>query len=183
MYDPKEKKAYVYSIKDDRKFDKFSKWIDYLQNRGFFKGRRSAIATIFLEPNPTSPSIASILSTSEYISYWKVTSLLNTTEILSSIQEKVLPGGEFAGTVIQKITGGLEFHFFKEQQIEKKLLILTKNGLHRCEVYVFNQIVRETYLPFPIKEIKRTLDEIINIIRYVFSVSICHGQSTTGDLI
>ena len=183
MYDLKEKKACVYSIKDDRKFDGFSKWIDYLQGRGFFKGRRSAIATIFLEPNPTSPSIASILYTSEYTSYWKATSLINTTEILSSIQEKILPGGEFAGTVVQEIIGGLEFRFFKEQQLKKKLLILTKSGSHRCEVYVLNQIVQVACLPFPIKEMKRTLDEIIMIIRYVFSVSICHGQSTTGDLI
>jgi len=69
MYDAKQKKAYVYSVKGDRKFDIFSKWLDYLQSRGFFKGRRSAVATIFLEANPTSPSIASILSTSNYTSY------------------------------------------------------------------------------------------------------------------
>jgi hypothetical protein len=93
-----------------------------------------------------------------------------------------VPGGEFAGTAIQKISEGLEFHFFKEGQLEKKLLILTKSGLHRYEVYVFDQIVQEKYLPFSIKELKRTLNEIINIIKYVFSVSICCGQSTTGNL-
>ena len=47
-------------------------------------------------------------------------------------------------------------------------------GLHRYEVYVFDQIVQEKYLPFLIKE-------IINIIRYVFSISICYGQSTHGN--
>jgi hypothetical protein len=181
MYDAREKKAYVYCVKGDRKFDTFFKWISYLQSRGFFKGRRSAIATIFLEANPTSPSIASILSNNTSItSYWKVTSLINTADILSAIQEKVLPGGEFAGIAVQKISEGLEFHFFNEGQLEKKLLILTKSGLHRCEVYVFDQIVQEKYLPFPIKEMERTLDEIINLIRYVFFVSICYGQSTIG---
>src|SRR5207248_8867689 len=74
MYNAKEKKAYVYSVKGDCKFDTFSKWLDYLQGRGVFKGRRSAIATIFLEANPTSPSIASILSTPNYTSYWKTKS-------------------------------------------------------------------------------------------------------------
>ena len=133
-----------------------------------------------MEANPTSPSIASILSTSNYTSYWKTKSLINTADILSSIQEKILPGGEFAGTAVQKINEGLEFHFFKKGQLEKKLLILIKSGLHRYEVYVFDQMVQEKYLPFPIKEIRRTLDEIINIIRYVFSVSICYGQSTIG---
>jgi len=99
-----------------------------------------------------------------------------------SIQEKILPGGEFAGIAVQKINEGLEFHFFKEGQLEKKLLILIKSGLHRYEVYVLDRIVQEKYLPFPIKKMRRTLDEIINIIRYVFSISICHGQSTSGNL-
>ncbi|EXX63766.1 hypothetical protein RirG_149280 [Rhizophagus irregularis DAOM 197198w] len=180
MYEIKDKKAYVYSVKDNRKFDTFSKWIDYLGNRGYFKGRRSATATIFLEANPTSPSIASILSTSNSL-YWKTSLLINTTDILSSIQEKVKPGGEFSGTAIRKISEGLELHFFKEEKSEKKLLILTKSGLYRYEVYIFDQIVKEKYLPFPTKEMKRTLDEIINFIRYVFSVSICYGQSTAGN--
>ncbi|RGB26258.1 hypothetical protein C1646_820517, partial [Rhizophagus diaphanus] len=180
IYDAKEKKAYVYSVKGDCKFDTFSKWLDYLQSRGFFKGRRSAVATIFLEANPTSPSIASILSTSNYATYWKTTSLIYSTDILSSIQEKILPGGEFAGTAVQNINEGLEFHFFRKGLVEKKLLILIKSGCHRCEVYVFDRIVQEKYLPFPIKEMKRTLNKIINIIRYVFSVSICYGQSTSG---
>ncbi|UZO29390.1 uncharacterized protein OCT59_022868 [Rhizophagus irregularis] len=145
----------------------------------YFEGRRSATATIFLEANPTSPSIASILSTSNSL-YWKTSLLINTTDILSSIQEKVKPGGEFSGTAIRKISEGLELHFFKEEKSEKKLLILTKSGFYRYEVYIFDQIVKEKYLPFPIKEMKRTLDEIINFIRYVFSVSICYGQSTAG---
>ncbi|CAB5395645.1 unnamed protein product [Rhizophagus irregularis] len=118
MYNAKEKKAYMYSIKDDRKFDSFFKWINWLKNRGYFKGKRSAIATIFLKPNPTSPSIASILHT-DYTPYWKATSLINTTDILSSIQEKILPEGEFTGTAVQKIIGGLEFNFFREGQQEK----------------------------------------------------------------
>ncbi|CAB5191010.1 unnamed protein product [Rhizophagus irregularis] len=146
----------------------------------YFEGRRSATATIFLEANPTSPSIASILSTSNSL-YWKTSLLINTTDILSSIQEKVKPGGEFSGTAIRKISEGLELHFFKEEKSEKKLLILTKSGFYRYEVYIFDQIVKEKYLPFPIKEMKRTLDEIINFIRYVFSVSICYGQSTAGN--
>jgi hypothetical protein len=100
-----------------------------------------------------------------------------------SIQEKILPGGEFAGIAVQKINEGLEFHFFKKGQLEKKLLILIKNGLHGCEVYVLDRIVQEKYLSFSIKKTRRTLDEIINIIRYVFSVRICCEQSTSGNLV
>jgi hypothetical protein len=83
MYDAKVKKAYVYNAKSDRKFDTFSKWISYLQDRGYFKEHRSAVATIFLQANPTTPSIASILSTSKYMPYWKVTSLINAKDNVS----------------------------------------------------------------------------------------------------
>ncbi|PKB95609.1 hypothetical protein RhiirA5_385892 [Rhizophagus irregularis] len=48
------------------------------------------------------------------------------------------------------------------------------------EVYVFDQLVQEKYLPVPVKETERTLDEIINFIRYIFAVSICYGMSTSG---
>ncbi|PKY42191.1 hypothetical protein RhiirA4_455947 [Rhizophagus irregularis] len=58
------------------------------------------------------------------VPYWKVTSFVNAEDILLSIQEKVLPGGEFSGTAIQKINEGLEFHFFKEGQLRKKTTTL-----------------------------------------------------------
>jgi hypothetical protein len=184
MYDGKEKKAYVYCIKSDRKFETFSQWINILKSQRLFKGNRSAIATIFLEPNPTCPSIASILCETDYLPYWKATSLINPSDILLSIKEKILPGKEFFGTAIQEISEGLEFRFIaKEGQPEKKLLIFSKSGLHSYEVYILNQIVQEKYLPFPVKAIKRTLDEIMKIIGFVSNVKICHGQSTIGNFI
>ncbi len=61
MFDATKKKAFVYDAKTDYKFETFSKWIDVLGSRGYFKGKRSALVTVFLEPNPSSPNIASIL--------------------------------------------------------------------------------------------------------------------------
>ena len=101
MYDIREKKAYVYCTKSDHKFETFCKQIIHLESQRLFKGHRSAITTIFLEPNPTSVSIASILCGPDYIPYWKAISLINTSDILSAIQEKILPGEEFEGTAIQ----------------------------------------------------------------------------------
>ena len=65
------------------------------------------------------------------------------SDILSSIQEKISPKGEFAGTAVQEISGGLEFQFFKGGRLEKKLLILTRSGLHRYEVYIFTNELRK----------------------------------------
>lgn len=47
MFDAKEKKAYIYSVKNDRKYDTFSKWITALKNLRLFKGHRSALQLFF----------------------------------------------------------------------------------------------------------------------------------------
>src|SRR6185436_8650451 len=111
MYNGKENKAYIYCIKSNRNFDTFFKWINHLKKLRLFKGKRSSLATIFLEQNPTCLSIASILNHTDYKPYWKTTSLINTIDILSFIQQKILPGEEFARTSIQEIIGGLELGF------------------------------------------------------------------------
>ncbi|RHZ78425.1 hypothetical protein Glove_165g75 [Diversispora epigaea] len=115
MYDKKEKKAYVYCIKSNHKFETFSKWINLKSQ---------------------------------------------------SYQRKIILGEEFSGTAIQEISGGLEFRFATiDEQSEKKLLIFSKNGLHSYEVRVFNKVVQDVYLPFPINTIERTLgfEDIIHI--------------------
>jgi hypothetical protein len=185
MYDGKEKKAYVYCIKSDRKFETFSKWINSLKVQRLFKGHRSAPATIFLEPNPTRLSIASILNETNYVQYWKKSYLINISDILLSIKEKILPGQEFSGTSVQRINNeSLEFRFVaKDEQPEKKLLLYSKNGLYNFEVHVFEKIVQDIYLPFSTKKMERTLDDILNIIRYVFFVKICSGQCVIGKFI
>ncbi|RHZ86144.1 hypothetical protein Glove_54g111 [Diversispora epigaea] len=123
------------------------------------KEKRLTYIVLKVIPNFTRPSIASILA----------------------IKEKILPGEEFSGTAIQEISGGLEFRFATiDKQSEKKLLIFSKNGLYSYEVCVFNKVVQDVYLSFPINAIERTLGDIINIIHYVFFVQICHGQSTIG---
>ena len=125
MFNAKEKKAYVHSVKNGQKYDTFSKWINALKNQRFFKGHRSAPATIFLEPNLNSQSVASILSESDYSSYWRMSMYTNLKEIFLLIQKEVSSEGKFSGTTVQEISKGLEFHFFgKEQQLEKKMIIM-----------------------------------------------------------
>ncbi|CAG8807777.1 6302_t:CDS:2, partial [Gigaspora rosea] len=62
----------------------------------------------------------------------------------------------------------------------KQLLIKAKGILITYEVLVYNQLVKEEYLPFLTKAIKRTYDEIKNFIEYIYSLNICQGQSTKG---
>ncbi|RHZ60077.1 hypothetical protein Glove_359g27 [Diversispora epigaea] len=181
FYNIKESKAQVYCNKRDQFFDTFSQWINSLRKRGLFKGYKSAVATIFLEPNPTSSSIATILREPDYKSYWKKSLLINTSDILKYFEEQNLLKNKFAGTTIQEINEGLEFKFpMNKYQPEKKLIIFFKSGLYSYEMYVLNKVVQNIYLPFPTKAMKRTFDDIVNIVRYIFYVEICQGQSTIG---
>lgn len=87
------------------------------------------------------------------------------------------------GTIVQKITDGLEFHFFgREGQLEKKMIIIAKGVLLGYEVCVFDKILQEAHLPFPAKPMKRSLDEIKILTQYIFSLRICYGQNTNGNL-
>ncbi|GBB84074.1 hypothetical protein RclHR1_10700002 [Rhizophagus clarus] len=182
MFDAKEKKAYVYSIKNDRKYETFFKWMIGLKNQKLFKEKKSSLATIFLEPNPTSPSIASILRESDYPLYWKSSMLMSLEDIFMLIQENILLEGKFAEITAQKINGGLELYFFKKggKSLEKKILFTAKGILLEYEVYILNHVLQGTHLPFPVKAGKRTLNDIKDLIQYVFSLNICYGQSTTG---
>jgi len=87
LYDAKEKKPYVYSVINDHKYETFSQWITGLKNRGLFKGYRSALVTIFLEPNPTSLPIASIFRIESNL-YWKTSVCTNIQDILFLIKKK-----------------------------------------------------------------------------------------------
>jgi hypothetical protein len=182
LYETKEKKAYIYSVINDRKYGSFFQWMVGLRTRGLFKGYRSALATIFLEPNPTSPPIASILRTEpKKNSYWKTTTYTSIQDIISLIQRESLDGGKFVGIIIHEINEGLELHFFgKKKRLEKRLIIFAQGVFLNYKVWMLDRVLQEVDLPFPIGAIKRTLDEISSLIQYVFSLKVCHGQSTVG---
>ncbi|RHZ85313.1 hypothetical protein Glove_67g67 [Diversispora epigaea] len=113
------------------KFETFSKWIKNLKIQRLFQGHRSALATNFLEPNPTHLSIGSLLNKANYTPYWKKTLSTNMSDILSSIKEKILPGQEFCGTANQEIIGGFEnvIHIHGTRLINHTpFALLEKNG-------------------------------------------------------
>ena len=102
MFDATKKKAFVYDAKTDYKFETFSKWIDVLGSRGYFKGKRSALVTVFLEPNPSSPNIASILRAPDHGQYWKKSVAACIADVLSSIREMAARDGELQGREYEK---------------------------------------------------------------------------------
>lgn len=56
------------------------------------------------------------------------------------------------------------------------MIIFAKGALFSYEVWVFNKILPEVDLPFPIKAMKRTLNEI----KHIFFLKVYYRQSTIG---
>ncbi|EXX52009.1 uncharacterized protein OCT59_000536 [Rhizophagus irregularis] len=149
MFDAKDKKAFIYSIKNDRKYESFSKWMNGLRKHKLFKENKSALAIIFLESNPTSLPIASILYETNYSPYWKTAMFINIKDILLLIQKEILPGGKFSGMAVQEINESLEFNFFERSvKSEKKLTIITQGILLKYEVCILDHILQEIHRLF-----------------------------------
>ncbi|RHZ48040.1 hypothetical protein Glove_562g45 [Diversispora epigaea] len=139
-----------------------------------FKGHRSALATIFLEPNSTRQSIASILCETNHEPYWKTTLLINVQDILLNIKEKILPGKEFSGTAIQEINevccGQSTVGFEDVMQIRGTQLVrnekdytpfafMEKNGqIYRRVDYTL--VVKENFICENCFKLKKTLQQI-----------------------
>lgn len=82
---------------------------------------------------------------------------------------------------MQQKDGSIEVYFFGEsKQLEKTIIFIAKGVLLAYEVRVQYQPIQETYLPFPVKAMQRTYDEVKGLIEYIFNLNICQGQSTKG---
>ncbi|PKY31028.1 hypothetical protein RhiirB3_393008 [Rhizophagus irregularis] len=139
IYDKQDKIFYVFDKKTGEKFGTFGSWIKFLKVRKIFSGERSALATIFFEPNSSGSNLASLLRT-EQSSYWKNCDSISIAEVTSLIKT------EFFGVEIRDIINGIGVTFFgKEQKIEKYLIIKWQKNLISYELYVLEKSIKEIY--------------------------------------
>ncbi|POG61448.1 hypothetical protein GLOIN_2v1814039 [Rhizophagus irregularis DAOM 181602=DAOM 197198] len=174
IYDKQDKIFYVFDKKTGEKFGTFGSWIKFLKVRKIFSGERSALATIFFEPNSSGSNLASLLRT-EQSSYWKNCDSINIAEVTSLIKT------EFFGVGIRDIINGIGVTFFgKEQKIEKYLIIKWQKNLISYELYVLKKSVKEINGIETGITSERTISEISRIIHYISMTKICTGQKTEG---
>jgi hypothetical protein len=183
IYDKGENTSYVYDPASGNKFNSFFQWLSFLKKQGLFNGERSAIATIFLEPVTSSPSIASILRPSGQMLYWNNNSTATILDVVTSIKNKIKLNGKLAGTGLREIEQGLALIFLgSEGRVEKDMTIIWNANLISYKVSVLGKFVKNTNVLFPGVAAKRTLAEIEEVIEYVFDAKICSGISTIGIL-
>ncbi|PKY34118.1 hypothetical protein RhiirB3_395319, partial [Rhizophagus irregularis] len=178
VYDKKDKTFYVFDKKTNEKFSTFAFWIKFLKNKRVFSGVRSALATIFFEPNSSSFNLASLLRT-EQISYWKSNNSTSIKEVTSFIKTLIASNQKFFSVGIREIFNGIGVTFFEsKQKLEKDLIIKWQNNLISYELYVLGKSTKEINGIATGIATERTLSEINKTIDYVSMTKICTGQKT-----
>ena len=133
----------MFDKKSGEKFNTFSSWISFLKIKKVFKVARSAIATVFFEPNSSGSSLTSILRTTEQIPYWK-THNSSIAEVTSLIKTNITSKQEFFGAGMREIVNGIGITFFgKEDKVEKDLIIRWQNNLISYDMNVFKKSVKK----------------------------------------
>ncbi|PKY29270.1 hypothetical protein RhiirB3_445837 [Rhizophagus irregularis] len=119
IYDKQDRTFYVFDKKTNEKFDTFASWIKFLKIKKIFSGERSALATIFFEPNSSGSNLASLLRTRQ-TPYWKNYNSANIAEVTLLIKSFKTSRQEFFDVGIRENVDGISVIFFgKEQKIEK----------------------------------------------------------------
>ncbi|GBB91145.1 hypothetical protein RclHR1_01830004 [Rhizophagus clarus] len=180
VYDKQDKIFYVFDKTTGEKFNSFASWIKFLKIKKIFGGERSALATIFFEPNTSGFNLSSILRTKP-IPYWKNYNSATIIEVTSLIKKNINSKQEFFSVGLKGIINGIGIIFFgKGQRIVKNLIFKWQGNLISYELYVLEKNIKEIDGVATKIAIERTLSEIEKIINYVLKAKICTGQMTEG---
>ena len=74
-----------------------------MKKKGLFSDKRSALVTIFLEPNNSNSNLASILRISDQAPYWSNRLTVTIVDVSSFIRQKIKLNGEFYGIGLREI--------------------------------------------------------------------------------
>ncbi|PKK55861.1 hypothetical protein RhiirC2_801314, partial [Rhizophagus irregularis] len=180
VYDKQDKIFYVFDKTTGEKFNSFASWFKFLKIKKIFGGERSALATIFFEPNTSGFNLSSILRTKP-IPYWKNYNSATIIEVTSLIKKNINSKQEFFSVGLKEIINGIGIIFFgKGQRIVKNLIFKWQGNLISYELYVLEKNIKEIDGVATKIAIERTLSEIEKIINYVLKAKICTGQMTEG---
>ncbi|CAG8734185.1 6060_t:CDS:1, partial [Racocetra fulgida] len=107
LYEKSEKCAYVYDVITQKRFSSFSAWIKALNGKHFFKGKKSALATIFLKSNCNEANIGQIINRENYTSYFKSTEIITLPSIKDILTTMIRDDAEFASITLVESEGFL----------------------------------------------------------------------------
>ncbi|CAB4434938.1 unnamed protein product [Rhizophagus irregularis] len=173
IYDKQDRTFYIFDKKTNEKFDTFASWIKFLKIKKIFSGERSALATIFFEPNSSGSNLASLLKTRQ-TTYWKNYNSTNIAEVTLLIKSFKTSRHEFFDIGIRENVDGISVIFFgREQKIEKYLIIKWQENLISYELNILEKYVKKINGIETGIATERTLSEIEKTICYISVAKIC----------
>ncbi|CAG8774800.1 16412_t:CDS:2, partial [Dentiscutata erythropus] len=184
LYKKSEKRAYVYDLITQNRFPSFLAWITALNNKRFFKSKKSALATVFLKPNCDKPSIGQIIKGQNYILYFKNTESITLFSIKNILTTMLYNDIDLMGVTLTEGKGFLCFVLLSTN-IKKELYIRKAfNGSRepfKCSIFVSGLKVRDDILEANSISYKVSIiNEILSIVRFFKISHVCIGQYTRG---
>ncbi|RIB20869.1 hypothetical protein C2G38_2178242 [Gigaspora rosea] len=97
LYEKTEKHSYVYDTITQKRFSFFLAWMKALSGQSFFKGKTSALATIFLKPDCNKMNIGRIIKGKNYLSYFKNIQIATLSSIKDTLTTMIYDDVELIG--------------------------------------------------------------------------------------
>lgn len=184
LYEKSEKHAYVYDMITQKRFSSFSAWIKALNNKRFFKGKKSALATIFLKPNCNEANIGQIIKGENYTSYFKSPEIITLLSIKDILTTMIRDDTELESVTLVESEGFLCLVLFdsniKKELYIKKTFYKCREPL-KCSIFVSGLEVKNNFLEEnDINHKISAIDDVLSIVRFFKKSHVCLGQSTKG---
>ncbi|CAG8831348.1 5830_t:CDS:2, partial [Gigaspora margarita] len=97
LYEKTEKHAYIYDTIAQKRLSSFSAWIKAHSSQHFFKGKKSALATIFLKPNCNKINIEKIIKGKNDLPYFKNIQIVILLSIKDTLTTMIYDNVELIG--------------------------------------------------------------------------------------
>jgi hypothetical protein len=187
LFEKSENHVYIYDMITQNRFSSFSAWIKALNGKRFFKGKKSALANIFLEPSCSGMNIGQIIKGEDYVSYFKSTEIITLLSIKDNLTTIICNDVEFTDVTLTESDKVLCLIFSDLAKNAKKELHI-KQAPHgcqepiKCSIFVNGCEVGDDILKKNgISNKILTIDNVFSIVRFCKKSCVCMGQCTKGN--
>ncbi|CAG8723954.1 9070_t:CDS:10, partial [Dentiscutata erythropus] len=185
LYEKSEKHVYVYNMITQNRFSSFSAWIKALGKKRFFKGKKSSLATIFLNPSSSGTSVGQIIKGENHVSYFKSAEIITLLSIKDTLTTMIHNDAEFTNITLMEGDESLRLIFSDRKNTRKELCFnQASHGCRepiKCSIFVNRSEVKDIFSKNNCINTKiSTMADIISIVRFCKKSFICMGQYTKG---
>ena len=163
-------------------FSSFSAWIKALNGKGFFKGKKSALATIFLNPSCNGTSVGQIIKGEDHIPYFKSAEIITLLSIKNTLTAMICNDVEFTNVTLTESDKILHLVFSAEKELHIKQASHGCQKSIKCSIFVNGCEVNDNILKKNgISDKVLAIDDVLLIMKFCKKSCVCIGQRTKGN--